>query len=122
VTTSLLALDVTAQARAAGVDGLVCLSAGCLTPFKNLEEAISNGQVGDLVKLVVQGAYPRSRVAPGAELVDLGGRRLVILRRERAADGAGGIGIVTLLEAQLAGGVDFDLDVREHAPREGWLQ
>jgi hypothetical protein len=106
VSTMLLALDVTRQARAAGLDKRVALSAGIVAGFRDADTATREAFEGAFAKLVIDGEYPRIPLSPDAHLVDMNGRRYVVAEREE------GLAIVTLLEAQIAG-PGFSLDVRE---------
>jgi hypothetical protein len=114
--TSILALDVTEQARTAGLDVNVAISAGVLASFKDGDEAARDAYIGALVRLLLAGPYQRTPLTADAEIVDVGGRLYVVSRRMRSTDLAEAFAIMSLIEAQLAGG-DVDFDVRERIAR-----
>jgi hypothetical protein len=120
VTTNILALDVTEQARAAGVDRVVALSVGILASFNREDEDSRNADIGAFVRLVLEGDHARIDVGPGAYVVEVKGRqmsrRFMVTERPRSTDGQSAIGILSLVEAQLAG-EDMNLDVRVRGGR-----
>ncbi len=120
---SLLALDVTTQARTVGVDRPVALSAGILAQFKDADRATLDAYFSALIKLVLLGGHPRAPLGTGASLVDVNGRKYVVLERVRVGDEAESVAIVSPAEVQLAGTLELALDVKERAERPPeWMQ
>lgn len=124
-TPTLFALDVTAAARAAGVNlgARIAVTAAILAGFRDPSDtAALDAFAGKLARLVLEGGYPRRKLTENTELVNVGGRAFALIgcldaeQRECFT-------IAAPVELGLAGTIEVAIDVRERAsaPRE-WLQ